>query len=256
MNPSPYVAARRAAALLPPDDHHEGSTGRRAPRGDPDPAPPVFDGFTVHQWSKHGQHLVGHAAACPHVDAEVVILLTPVPDAERIGHATVADQIQDAHLFSEPDGIPQRNRHCGQKYRQPRSPGGDCRCQDQRDGQMAIVSAMVLREHRDDRPPRLWPGAHVDGRGAERGGRSGPIGDTHVEPEREHQYRLPQRPRPTVQRGDVVPVMSTQTNLTFVVNGQFGLRASPANARSVRSVRPCLLGIDLLDSIHDLESSA
>ena len=84
MNPSPKAPARRAAALLPPAISTIGPPWRPARRRNADLAAPVFDGLAAHQRAQHGQDLVGHPAAGGHVDAEVLVLLTPMADTERV----------------------------------------------------------------------------------------------------------------------------------------------------------------------------
>ena len=193
MNPRPWVPARRAAALLPPaisiigplGDAHGGVTRTVRPRYSTD-SPRTSGPSTA-------SDLVGDPAAGGHVDAEVVVLLASMSDTERVRHPSAADQVQHADLFGEPDGIPQRNRHGGQQDRQLLCPGRDRRGQRQRCGQVAVVGAVVLGEHGQHGAPGLRPRAHVDRRGVQIGGRPGPTGCPHVEPEREHQRPPPPR---------------------------------------------------------------
>ncbi len=207
--PESEGAGTSGGGLAATGDQHHRSTGRPARRRDADRASPVSDRLPAHQRAQHGQDLVGHPAAGGHADAEVVVFLASMSDTERVGHPSPADQVQDAHLFGKPDGIPQRNRHRGQQYRQTARPGRDRRGQRQRCGQMTVVGAVVLRKNSKHRTSRLRPRAHVDRRGVEVGGRPGPGRGPHVEPEREHQRRHP----PDV-------VMSKHPNLTFVLSSK------------------------------------
>ncbi len=59
------------------------------------------------------------------------------------------------------------------------------------DRQVAVLGAVMLGQHRDDRAAGLRPRAHVDGRGVQIGRRRARLGRTHVEPEGEHQRIIP-----------------------------------------------------------------
>ena len=234
--PEPVGAGATSGGLAAAGDQHHGPTVRRAWRGDADLAAPIFDDLTTHQRAQHRQHLVGHPAARGHVGAEVLVLLMPMSDAERVPHPSPADQVQHAHLFGEPDGVPQRNRHGGQQYRQSARPRRDRRGQHQRRRQVAVVGAVVLGQHSERRTSRLRPRAHVDGRAVEVGGRPGPIGRPHVEPEGEHQRRC-RRPIDT----------SMGANLTFVHRDNHVRRrlvAQLINACHVGETRRCLVARD------------
>ena len=145
------ASASRGGLAASGDEHHR-SAGRTAPRGDAHRAGPVFDGLPAHQWAEHGEDFVRFPAAGGHVNAEVVVLLAAVPDAERIGHPPPADQVQHGHFLGKPHGFPQRNGHRGQQDCQRARPGGYRRGQHQRRGQMAVVGAVVVGFAR---PPQL-----------------------------------------------------------------------------------------------------
>ena len=167
-------------------DHHQWSRRRPAGRSDANPAAVILDRFAAHQTAEHGQHLVGDPATRRDVQAEMFVLLAAVADTKHIRHPASADEIQDGHLLGQPYRIPERNRHRGKENRQLLCSRGDRRGQDQRGWQMAVVGTVVLGQDGEDRTAGLRPSAHVDGCGIEFGGRRGPIGRSHVEPEREH----------------------------------------------------------------------
>jgi hypothetical protein len=109
------------------------------------------------------------------------------------------------HLLGQPDRIPEGDRHGRQQDRELIGACRDRGGEEVRGRQMAVVGAVMLGQHRDQRAARFRPRAHVDGRRVKlrRGCAGG--GCAHVEPQGEHQRR--------VQAGVVT---SSDSNLNFV----------------------------------------
>lgn len=89
----------------------------------------VDDRLAIEKRQEQGQVLIGQAATAVHVHAEMLVLLGPVPDTERVGHPAGADQIEHADLFGQANGIPQRQHHCGEQDGEPIGACGDSRCE-------------------------------------------------------------------------------------------------------------------------------
>jgi hypothetical protein len=80
-----------------------------------DPATVANDGLSLQKSQQQLELLVRQASAPVEVEAEVLVLLRPMAEAEDISDAPVADEVEDADLLGQPNGIAKRQHHRGQQ---------------------------------------------------------------------------------------------------------------------------------------------
>ena len=89
------------------------------------------------------ERLVGQLSSLVHVDSEVLVFFSAVADTEGVRDAAVADDVEDADFFCQPDRIPEGDGHGRQQNRQLFGARGDRGRQDVRHRQMHVVGAVV-----------------------------------------------------------------------------------------------------------------
>jgi hypothetical protein len=141
------------------------------------PPPHIIDGP---QPAQQPQLLVGDPATLFDCQAEMLELLGPIPEGQRVHGPPAADDVEHRHVLGQPDRVVERQNQ-DQVHRQPLRAGRDCRRQDHRRRQIAVFRPMVLAQYGGEAAVFFCPGAHFGHRGIQLGGGRAPRRGTHIE---------------------------------------------------------------------------
>ena len=156
----------------------------------------VLERLARHRLEQHPELLFGDRAALGPVDAEQLELFRPVAERHHVGHASVAQDVEDGHVFGEADRVVERHQRGRDRDGQVLGARRHRRREQQGRRDVAVGRRVVLGDDGGDAATVFGPRRHLDRRVVEPGHGGDALGRPHVEPHREHARTLDERALP------------------------------------------------------------